>query len=328
MASLNLLGGLTRRTQSPSANNAKPQSNTQLFQSSTTSLTAATQTITVNNIKNPNGYAAHNIIFDLNITDTTSTTVPSGVNAVNSAYTSFQVIGASGRQLLNIQPNSGDPFERLQHRLNLANGMYNTSPTPADSATSTTYSSDYIPIFHDWVIYPEEFPLEVKFTLNTLSSRATTLNSMTSTAQVTMYADFVPLARALPRTILRVKPVTGIAAANFDFGTYLDAAPLIDVSVDAGADTNISASNSINVAVNNNALISNTAYQSVINREDYLYSGISSPHIGGFFPLNVLNGMPVLNPRAEKDTVEFNFSSQPSASGTTGQANLYMIEVY
>jgi hypothetical protein len=269
----------------------------------------------------------HNLAIELAVTDTTSTTVPSGVNSVETALTRFTIFGQSGKQLLDVQPNANDKFRRLMHRLNTT-GYYNTPPTPADSAVSTDYTATYHVLLSNWVIYPEEFPLTVQYTFNTLSSRATTLNSMTSTASVTAYGDFVALASGLRRSVIRVKPVTGVTATNYDFSTFLDSAPILDLSVDVGnADSNIaSGPGGINVAVNNNSLIPNTSYQNVINAEDRLYN-ITTPHITGYFPINVLGGMKVINPSIEKDTFQVNFSTAPNCVNS-GEADLILIEGY
>lgn len=310
--------------------NQKPQSNVQLFQTSVTSLSSVFQTINVNNIKAPNNHIMSNLQLDIEVIDTTgATTAPAGVNSIDSAITSFSLTGATGAQLINLQnANAGDPFEKLQHRLN-PSGYYNTPPTPADSSTSTSYTADYNVLLNNWTVYPQDFAgqgLSCQIGINTLSSRATTLNSMTSTIQITAYADFVPLANPLPRTVLRQKPVTGIAAANFDFGTYLDTSPILDLSIDVGsADSKIASGGAINILQNNVPLISNSAYQNVINREDQLYN-ITTPHITGYFPLNVLRGMTMLNAAVNKESVQINFASAPNASGTSGQANVYMIE--
>lgn len=304
------------------------QSNVLLWQSATTSLGSTGSTIISNQIKNPNNLPMHNLYIDLNVTDTTgNTTAPVSPASAETAFTQFIITGNTGRQLLNINPSSGDKFRKLQHRFNQA-GYYNTPPTPADTATGTTYSVDYNVLLQNWVIYPQEFPLTVQVVTNTLSSRATTTNSLASTVQVTCYGDFIPLARALPPTVIRVKPVTGITATNYDFSTYLDNAPILDVSVDVGADDKIaSGSGAINIAVNNNSLIPNTAYQTVINRENQLYQ-ITTPHIPGYFPVNVLNGMRPLNPSVEKDTFQVNFAAAPDADGTSGQADLILVESY
>jgi len=307
--------------------NAQPQSNTQIFQSVVVPLAATPQTQTITQIKNPNNLAAHNLVLDFNVTDTTGGGgVPTGVASAETAFINITITGATGRQLMNVNPSSGDPMRKLQHRFN-KNGYYNTPPTPSDAAPATPYSVDYNVLLKNWVIYPNEWPLQVQFTTNTQSSRATVLNAMTSTVQLTAYADFVPLLTALPRTVIRVKPVTGIAAAIFDFQTYLDSSPLLDVSIDVGTDTNLNAQNSINVLVNNTPLVTNSAYQTVINNEDQDYP-IPTPHIDGYFPLNVLRGMTTLYPATTKDDINLNFGTAPTASGVTGQANLYMIEAY
>jgi len=314
-----------------SGNAPIPQSNALLFQTSTTSLATTGQTIVQNNIKNPNGLPMHNLYIDLNVTDTTgNTTAPVTPTSAETAFTQFTITGASGKQLLNINPSQSDRFRKLQHRLNNY-GYYNTPPTPTDTATATTYSADYQVLLQNWVIYPEEFPLTFTIVTNTLASRATTVNLMTSTVQVTAYGDFVPLQRALPRTVIRIKPITGVTAStNFDFSTYLDSVPILDLSFDVGdLDSNIaSGSGAINLLSNNNALIPNTAYQTVINRENQLYP-ISTPHIVGYFPINVLNGMKVINPATEKVTFQVNFSADaPNANGTEQEVDLIMVEAY
>ena len=307
--------------------NAVPQSNVQLFQSAQITMSAATQQVTQNQIKNPNGLPMHNLNIDFNITETTgTTTAPATVTTIDTAFTNLTITGASGKQLMNINPSSGDPLRKLQHRFN-NNGYYNTPPGGPDTTVATQYVWDYLVLLQNWVIYPEEFPLTVQFTVNTQASRATTVNNLVSLAQVTFYADFVPLARALPRTVVRVKPVTGIAAADFDFMTYLDTAPLLDVSLDVGADTKLNATNTFNILVNNNPIVANSAYQNVTNRENLLYP-ITTLHIPGYFPLNVLNGMRTLTPNKDLDSVQANFAQVPTASGTNGQANLDMIESY
>jgi hypothetical protein len=304
------------------------QGDSLLFQTSTVTLGSSTQTVTVNNIRNPNGLPMSNLYLDFSITDETGTTAPSGVSAVDSAFTNLTIYGASGKQLLNVQPNSGSPLTKLQHRLNF-NGYYNTAPTPTDTSASTSYTADFNVLLSNWIIYPEEFPLTASITINTLSSRASTLNGMTSTAQVSAYGAFTAQSVGMPRTQIRVKPVTGITATNYYFDQFLDTTNIYDIAIDAGTDTNIvSGAGGINVLVNNNSIIPNTSKQSVINAEDVTYSNISTPHIAGFFPLNVLRGMRTLNPSIEKDSVQVNFADAPTASGTSGQANLYMIEAY
>lgn len=304
------------------------QSQALLYQGSSISMATNTQAETSNQIRNPNGLPLSNLYFDIAVTDTTgSTSAPSGVNAIDTALTQFTIFGASGNQLMNIQPNVGDPFKHLQHRLN-SSGYYNTAPTPADSSTSTAYEVHYNVVLGNWTIFQNQFPLSIQYTVNTQSSRATTLNSMTSTVQLSVYGAFVKNA-PLPPTRINVKPVTGIAASNFYFDTYLDQTPIYDLSVDVGsADSNIaSGSSAINFTENGNSLIPNTSYQNIINAEDQLYN-ITTPHITGFFPLNVLSGMRgrVINPATAADSLQVNFSSQPNVGSTSGKANLYMIE--
>ncbi len=292
---------------------------------SDSSIALGTQSVTKSQsgIQAPNGFASHNLTFQLTVTDTTGTTAPSGVASIESVLEKLVIVGKSGRIICDISGVNGE-FERWQHRLNSSTQYYTVAPTPTDSAVSTAYSATWNFTMRDLVIPNGEYPLTIRPTYNTVSSRATTLNSMTSTVtSFSIWADFVPLASGVPvqlRTI-QVNTQTGIIS----FGNSIDQVMIYDLSLDVGADSNLSTSNTFNLAVNNNSLIGNADYQVIISKENQSYP-ITTPHISGFFPFNVLVTQTING--TQKVTLSANVSTAPSVGGNANTSNLYMLEAY
>lgn len=294
-----------------------------LYSDSSITLGTSSTTKITTNIQAPNGYNCHNLAFSLNVTDTTNTTAPSGVNSIESVIERLTITGASGRVLASISGKNGE-FERWQHRLNSANQYYVTAPTPADSSASTDYAVSYRFNLKDWIIPNSEFPITISPTYNTLSSRASTLNSMTSkVTSFSIYGDFVPLSSGSP-SILRTKLIS-TATGIIDYGNNIDRALIYDISLDVAADSNLSTSNTFNLAVNNNSLLNNTDYNTLITREDTIYP-ITTPHIDGFFPFNAL--VPTTINGNDKVTLSANVSTAPTIGGNSSVVNLYMLEQY
>jgi hypothetical protein len=137
-----------------------------------------------------------------------------------------------------------------------------------------------------------------------------------------MYADFSPTS-ALP-VKLRTKLVptsTGIA----DFGAYVDRTLIYDLGIDVASDSNLNATNTFYLAVNNNSLLPYTPYQSIISDEQNTYP-IPNPHIGGFFPLTVAVKQAVDGTQAV--SLKANISTLPTIGSNSNVVNLYMMEKY
>lgn len=299
-----------------------PQSGVLLFQQSATSLTANTLTNTYSNVKNPNNLPMSNLNIEITRVDTTSSTTPTGVNSVDTTLLNLIITGSSGRQLCNIHGNYNE-FVRWQHRLN-PNGYYVSAVTPADSTTATTFTGTMNFAFKNWIIDPSEFPLSIQVVNNTLASIASATNSATATLAVTGWADFVPVAsykKAFLRTTLIPEANTGV----IDLGKNVDESVILDLSLDVGADTDLSHTNTFYVSVNNNAVVPNSDYQTLINAENANYP-ITTPHIAGFFPFGV--SRPVVIDGTQAVSIQTNFASAPSGGGQSNSVNMYEIEAY
>ena len=328
MSGISALVSKLQGSPAPNAPPAAPKSSStqtgiQIVNISATSLGASTTAITTNNITNPNGQPYSNLSFQLTVIDTTGgTTAPANVNSIEEVLQYIVIKGAKSL-LAYIQGPNGE-FERWQHRLN-QNGVYVAAPTPADTALSTQYPSSWVFSFKNWAIDPSEGPLSITVGLNTLASRAGTLNGMTSTAALTISCDFVPLS-SFKRSLLVTKLISQGATGLIDIGTNVDSAMIYDMSLDVGADSNLSHTNSFYVALNGNAIIPYSDYENIVQQETNAYPWLSAPHISGFFPL-AKGGLGAFNGAASV-SLKANYSSAPSIGGQSNKVNLYMIEAY
>ncbi len=295
-----------------------------LYNDSSVTLTTKSITKSQANISAPNGYDAHNLTFSFDVTDTTGgTTAPVGTDNIESILQDLVITGSSGKTLALISGVNGE-FGKWQHRLNNPTQYYTDAPTPTNSVVATSYTTTWNFTFTDWVIANAEFPLRIKSTYNTLGSRATTLNGLTSVVDsFSITADFVPLNTGNP-SFLRTKMIstsTGIV----DFGNEIDRDLIFDLSIDVGTDSNLSHTNTFNVAVNNSSLLNNTDYQNIVSKENTIYP-IAIPHIDGFFPINAL--VPTLLDGNQKIKLTANITSLPTIGGNSGVVNMYMLEKY
>ena len=261
------------------------------------------------------------------ISDTTSsTTAPSTVNTIESAISQFQIIGSSGKPIFIANGTFGE-LTRWQQILN-DNQAYTAAPTPADSATGTAYAATWLFQLKHLVIDPNEAPLTVQILPNTLASRATTTNNMTSTiTSVTLAANFVPTTGYV-KTLYRTKQVTDSSTGYFPLGNYLDSAVLTQIAADFGADSKLNSNSTFFLSDNNNTLIPYTSYNSIVLIQNALpaNSGGGANHISGFFPFQTLysanvNGNDNINLTA-------NISSAPTGGGQANTINLYEAEQY
>ena len=279
------------------------------------------------NLKAPNGYPASNIQLNITVTDTTgATNAPSGVASIESAFQQIAIIGASGRIIWSGNGTFGE-IQRWQQILN-DNQAYSAAPTPADSSTSTAYSVNWNINLKHLVIDNSESPFEVVILPNTLSSRATTLNGMTSTiTSVQLIADFVPVAN-YQKTQYRTKPLSVSSTGYYDVGTSLDNRLLYAVALDVGTDAKLNSSNTFLLSENGTTLVPYTPYTSVTNIQNSFpaMSSGASNHISGFFPIQTLYKAAI---DGSKDiTLDVNLASAPTGGGQANTLNLYQAEGY
>lgn len=292
------------------------------FATNTISLSTTPQVFNAR-IDSLNSYDMSNFNFLLTVVDTTGgTSAPSGVTIIENALQDLTFRTKSGRTLFSLNGNLLD-FYKMQHRLN-NNGYYIASTAPADSSTSTEYTATYNFTFNNLCVPNKELPIYVTGHFNTLSSRATTLNSMTSTAQLSCYIDQVPVAKPYAQ-IVATSVTQSATGSSIAITPNIDSANILDFSLDVGADSNLGASNSFNVSQNNQQLIPNATYTSVTAKENSTYP--SSTHISGFFPLSLMVQKPLNNVTA-KVAAQMNLTSTPTVNGNSDTYRIYQIELY
>lgn len=283
--------------------------------------------ISNSNLKFPNGNPASNFQINIAVTDTTgATTAPSGVASIESAFQQIAIIGSSGRVLWSGNGVFGE-IERWQQILN-DNQAYVTAPTPADSSTSTAYPVNWYLNLKHLVIDPSESPLEVVILPNTLSSRASTLNGLTSTiTSVQVIADFVPVSNYV-KTQYRTKPLSVSSTGYYDVGTSLDNRLLYAVALDVGTDAKLNSSNTFLLSQNGTTLIPYTPYTSITNVQNSLpaMSSGASNHISGFFPIQTLYKAAIDG--SQDISLDVNLASAPTGGGQANTLNLYQAEGY
>ncbi len=283
-------------------------------------------TSSLTNIKPPNNYPLSNLQIIVSLTDTTSTTVPSGVNSIDTAIQQLSIIGASGTPIISMSGNKGE-MKRWQKILN-NNGSYTSSPTPADSAVSTAYTSQVEMNFTHLVIDPSEYPLRVSILPNTLSSRATTLNSMTSTINsVSLSGDFVPVSGYV-KTLYSTTQVSDASTGYFNLGKELDNGILSAVGADFGADSKLDSTSTFYLASNNNTLLPYTSYNAFVTAENSqpAYSSGDSNHISGFFVMQTMYKATING--TQNISLKCNVASAPDGASQSNTINLYQALQY
>ena len=311
-----------------SVSGGQPQAGFRLVSFTNITLGSSTTPFGQTNIKPPNGYALSNLMLKLVVKDTTGTSVPSGVNSIESALSTLNIIGSSGRPIMPFKPTTGDTT-KWQNILN-DNYAYSTAPTPADSSASTAYTVTWTPRYKHLVIDSSELAngFEISGNANTVSSRATTTNGMTSEiTELSVYADFVPVS-GYTRTQYRTKNFsTSTTSAYIQLGNQLDNAVNSVLAADFGTDSILSDSQTFYLAQNGNTLIPYTSYDSITAILDSYPNNGNSAHISGFFPMQTLYQASV---NSNQSVVwEANIgSTAPSGGGITDNVVIYQAEQY
>ncbi|MEM3859086.1 MAG: hypothetical protein QW478_06725 [Candidatus Micrarchaeaceae archaeon] len=251
-----------------------------------TSLGATPVTINLPNIDSYNGNPIVNLNFSISVTDTTGSTAPSGVNSIESIIKKFslQSLNGFGEPIIDFDGTYGE-FTRWQRLINVK-GIYVSAPTPADSAASTPYTATWT-FGLQFYIPAVLFPLKPTLTLNTLASRTTGSTTLASSVvnSISVTADYVASAGA--RTRLKKIPISDATTGTFLISSYLDKNVVFNqFAFDFGADSNLNATNTFNLAYQGQQKITNLPYQNIINAENEFLT--SSPHISGFFPFRVI----------------------------------------
>ena len=270
----------------------------QIISTGTITLGAATSTPTIpNEIPSYNGLGISALHGTLTVVDTPGGTAPTSPTSIQSVIKQFSfqsVNGAVGEPIFNFD-GSLNEITNWQRIVN-PNGNYQTSaaPTISTSPVTTTWNFD---IYYS--IPKRLLPVRPTLVLNTEGSRASTLNGMSSTANLTITADYTSSdAYGNPLTFgsrLKNIPINISATGVQQFSTSLDTnVSVYQQAYDVGADSNLSSTQTINFSLGGQQILQNTPYQNIIGGEANLYP--LGTHISGFFPFRVM----------DKKTREFN----------------------
>lgn len=306
-----------------------------LFSIGSTALTANVNPQTVQVVPNYYGLPMTSFKITLTVADTVgSSSAPTGVNAVETALKNFQVQTNDGR---NITLFDGSFLDiSATSRYITQGGLYNASPTPADTTTSTTYTSTWniiVPIH----INASFFPLKVYTSFNTIGSRATTLNSMTSTVSLSMYGNYhnvpSPIGNgAQIKIVNRTIPVTGTGTPPlqqyYDQGSvvYLQAYQYGKLSTTDSTQDNAIGSSGTGITFTSDGSLqtSNAPLQSFIDKENIAYANTISAGNGHVYGLINLFTSPFVVTAATN--LSINFTSTPSVTGGTDQIRSIWVE--
>ena len=324
MASLGLLNGLLSGS-GLSKTVVAPPVNEQLVASyGSIALNSNTQPQNMVLIQNYNNLPMSSMKLHLSVTDTTSTTVPSGVFSIENVINELKLQTNSGINLFDFSGTLLD-ISTTSRYLNPA-GLVNNSPTPADSAASTQYTETW-DIVLPFAVAAKYFPLKLFFTASPLASRATTLNSMTSTINtLSLYASYHPISVIDQSIVNQTIPVSGTGQINLapqylqNRTYYMQAYQYGAVQGSGATDSPIGAAgNGITFTPNGQLYLQNAPLQSFITTENTKYPNTVSTGVGHE------TGMVNLftNTFTATASTQFNidFTSAPSTGGYAGQSN-------
>ncbi len=313
--------------QTSNSNSQSEYNGATIVSTSTIPLSSSTQQIALTQIPNYYGLPMTRFNIQINITDTTGATLPitNGVSGeVNGASTGvYELIfyGQSGQPIIDLKGGDND-FVNVAKLLN-AYGSYQNDV----SATYSTVSAQQSTLSFEQLISKEidasEFPLNPVLILNTVNSRATTLNGLTSTAQITIQADYE--AQTVVKSKLRSYYLTGITTGQIPIQAQLDkSVNVIAQGYYFGSDSNLSSTNTFNFSNNGYPLINQYGRSQFISKENVLNP--SNPHKDGFFPLSLIyNKMWNSN---SSTTLQFNIATIPTINGVNGVIKAHVLETY
>lgn len=324
MASLGLLNGLLSGSKLGNSVVAPPVNEQLVASFGSIALNANTQPQNMVLIQNYNNLPMSSMKLHLSVTDTTSTTVPSGVFSIENVINELKLQTNSGINLLDFSGTLLD-ISTTSRYLNPA-GLVNNSPTPADSAASTPYTETW-DIVLPFAVAAKYFPLKLFFTASPLASRATTLNSMTSTINtLSLYASYHPISVIDQSIVNQTIPVSGTGQINLapqylqNRTYYMQAYQYGAVQGSGATDSPIGATgNGITFTPNGQLYLQNAPLQSFITTENTKYPNTVSTGVGHE------TGMVNLftNTFTATASTQFNidFTSAPSTGGYAGQSN-------
>ena len=275
-------------------------------------------------IPNYNGYDISSITISLSFNQTNTATAPTGPQAIENAISFFKVQTKGGKDILPFYGGYLD-ISNTCRNLNPA-GLVNNSPL---INTTASFSGAVGPweITIPLAIAKKWQPLKLFVTFNTLSALATTLNGMTATVSLNVYATYHPLKNVTDMCIVtQTIPVasTGDSIAlqsNFpqDRICYMQAYVYGDVQASSATDSPIGSTGSgITFTPTGAPYYQSAPLSNFITEENTRFpntTGNSTGHETGMINL-------FTDPFTITAATQFNvgFTSLPSSSGSSGQS--------
>jgi hypothetical protein len=278
------------------------------------------QTIPLPLIPGYYGLPSSRMNISVTVGDTTGGTIPTSVKGVSTAVYELAIYGRSGAMLYDGKGMDLD-FVVDQHILN-PYGFYTNEVVPAEGSISTLYTNVFSAVL-GLSIDPAEFPLSPVVTLNTLASRAATLNGLTSNVQVQMWMDFEThqFTRAKLRSYVGNITATGQVAIQ----SQLDkGCTVLSHSYYFGADSALATVNTVNFANEGQQIINQTPLASLVQKENSIYPG--NPHISGLIVANVIDPNAFVSDYTT--VVQFNIASLPAVGGVSNICKIKLLEAY
>jgi hypothetical protein len=301
-----------------------------IFSTGTVSLGSNLLPQTTQLIPNYNNTAMSSFKIALTVTDTTGgSTAPSGVQPIESVIQQIRVQTNDGIDLINASGAYLDLSATARYLT--PGGLYYPSPTPADTSTSTPYAVTWNLVF-PFSVDASKFPLKCFVTYNTLGSRATTLNSMTSTVNLSFYANYTPhtFTAAKIKNISIPVAATGTIPLStyYDIGSkyLLQAYQYGTLSTSSSSSDNAigTTGSGITFTPDGSLSTSSAPLQTFVDKENIAYPNSISTGIGHIYGMINLFSDPFVATAAS--THPINFASAPSVYGASNQVRTICVE--
>lgn len=321
----NMLSGSAVPKSASSGSAVSPAVNSQLIASfGSVDLNDNLQAQNLVQVPNYNNMAMSSMKLHISVTDTTSTSVPTGVNSIENVIKTLKLQTANGVNIFDFDGSLLD-ISCTARYLN-PNGVVNNSPTPADSAASTGYTETW-DIIIPFSVAAKYFPAKLFVVVNTLSSRATTLNGMTSTVNaIDVYANYHNVSVIDQAIVNQTLPVASTGNINLSTNYlqnrtyYMQAYQYGDVQSSSATDSPIGATgNGITFTPNGALYNQNTPLQAFIDKENTQYPNTVSTGVG--HEIGMINLFSDVFEATAATQLSIDFTSAPSTGGASGQSN-------
>jgi hypothetical protein len=327
----NLQNALNKTSTTSASNTGIPAVNDQQI-ASFGSYTLGSNLGTQNVVQVPNykGLDISSISLSIELSQVNGSTSPSGMANVETAIKTLEIQAANGKDIMRLDGSLYD-ISNFGRYLNAA-GVVSNSPILETTASTTFTPSWNINI--PFAIPASLFPLKLFVTFNTLSSMASTLNSMT--VEVTSFKIVASYHKVNPTPMqLKAISIPVSATGTAQLNQYLDQGKTYysqfmsygDVQTSSDTDDPIASTGTgITFTPDGSLYISNASLQSFISKENNAYPNTVSTGVGHETGLVNLFVNPYVASAATQFSVDF--TSTPSVAGNSDTVRLLAVESF